>query len=503
MPLRKVNFSIAPLNDNPAQFDAGTTNILNGYSHKNGFPTIRFSIPAQDILLDTNSLYLCGQLICKGADGVAMTLADANLNTLNNNNGANEAQATSLNFSGWNGVSSVIDKVIVQSKKTQTEIQNIDHYAQYDALKKGYSFNRNDYRQVPLMRELANGLEQGHSNRRVVLTGDPATSHMADLGDKYAGQFFSIRLDVALLKSQMLHLGNEFLGGMIIVIHLTPDAQFFHSRHKRPQANPATADPTGSSYLLKNVRLEGKYVMPTPQELKAYNSQVVLNARNALMNDINSSNNSSTYTPQLSQVKSVINTFLDDDQQNNYKENGLAFRPPLGLEEYQHAKNNVRFPYDFSVKNVPNPKSSTEATGTGAGVFAPNNLMFPAHAYGDAELRLQFQKSILGGVLNSHNCAEMRLTNESLSTDYDTAAAGANGASLNIHPDILGIGADYSNGVGMVQGFVNQDYELKIVSGVNTGRGTLPQNRRNKTSIEESYLRNNTILNLQTLQKVS
>ena len=61
MPVKKLNFSIAPLNDNPASV-SGTT-IVNGFGSKNGFPTIKFTIPAQDLLLDTSCLYLSGQLV--------------------------------------------------------------------------------------------------------------------------------------------------------------------------------------------------------------------------------------------------------------------------------------------------------------------------------------------------------------------------------------------------------------------------------------------------------
>ena len=63
MPSKKLNFSVSPINDNPTVVSA--TTVINGFSHKNGFPTIKFSIPSQDLLLDTKSLRLSGQLIVK------------------------------------------------------------------------------------------------------------------------------------------------------------------------------------------------------------------------------------------------------------------------------------------------------------------------------------------------------------------------------------------------------------------------------------------------------
>ena len=61
-----------------------------------------------------------------------------------------------------------------------------------------------------------------------------------------------------------------------------------------------------------------------------------------------------------------------------------------------------------------------------------------------------------------------------------------------------------------LQNYVNQDYELKVKSAVNTGRanfggatlGVLPQTRVNKIVVEESFLRNFSQIDLRTLQKV-
>ena len=47
MPIIKKPFSLAPLNDNPCVLTAGTPpamSITGGFSHKGGFPTIKWSI---------------------------------------------------------------------------------------------------------------------------------------------------------------------------------------------------------------------------------------------------------------------------------------------------------------------------------------------------------------------------------------------------------------------------------------------------------------------------
>ena len=122
---------------------------------------------------------------------------------------------------------------------------------------------------------------------------------------------------------------------------------------------------------------------------------------------------------------------------------------------------------------------------------------------GDAELRLQFLRSLTGGVLPSHTSSTLELSNDNLVADYDAdnATTGTIQRGDNTKPDLLGIATDYSNNIGQLQNFVNQDYELKVSSGVNTGRADLPSTRNNKISVQETYIRNFSQIDLRTLQK--
>tara|TARA_R110001599_G_scaffold53068_2_gene148454 strand:- start:521 stop:2050 length:1530 start_codon:yes stop_codon:yes gene_type:complete len=507
MPVKKLNFSIAPLNDNPASVSGAS--IQNGFGSKNGFPTIKFTIPAQDLLLDTSCLYLSGQLIIKKPDDTLAqnpiaTRADAvTAYNIQNGNSADMSMNNNLNTSNWNGVGSVIDKVVIQSKKTQTELASVINYSLFDALKMGYSNNEDDYKQSPLVRNLAGGNGHGEMCRHLVNNPDIASVHTTSISSKYYGNFFSFKIDIALLQQQVLHLGNSFVGGLILTLHLAPDASVFHTRHRR---NDGAGQPSslisGASYLLKNVRLEGKYLMPTKQDLQQYNPNVVLNSRVNLMNDVVSSNNSNVYTPQLSSVKSVVNVFLDDDQQNNFNQNTNNFRVPMGLVGYLQAKNNIRFPYDYQTKAMPNPESLTESATAGQVAFVPNTLCHPSHNIGDCELRRQFAKSVMGSLPVYHS-ATYNLTSDSLRHDYDadTTPATGKGHGLNTQPDLLGIGCDYMNGINQTQNYVNQDYELKIDSAINSGNAFQPTFRNNKIVIQESFLNNFAQMNLQTLVK--
>lgn len=499
MPTKKLNFSLSPINDNPTNVVGG--NITDGYSHKSGFPTMKFSIPAQDVLLDVNNLYLSGQFCVLDALGHNVSQAVANLAKYDNNNGANAdfLQINAINTSNWNGVASVIDKVVIQSKKTQTELSTIINYSAFNALKMGHQNNNEDYQQSALIRNMCAGSKHGFVNRH--LNNIPAIGETPsnDVSDKFIGQFFSFKLDVALLKAQMIHLGNAFAGGLLLTLHLAPDANVFHNRFRKFDVGITNNDISGVSYVLKNVKLEGKYAMPTPQDLKMYNPVITMNSRVNLMNDVVSSENANTYTPQLNMVKGVVNTFLDDNQSNNYKLNANNFRVPVGLEEYQQAKNNIRYPNDFPTKLVPNSQSSSTA---GVPVDT-DNANCPSQFQGDSELRLQFGRALLGGKLANHTSANITLTNKSLQSDWDADNGTTATVSVgdNTNPDLLGIAVDYSNNVGQIQNFMNQDYECKISSGVNTGRANLPQTRANRIAIQESFIRNFSQIDLRTLQK--
>lgn len=464
-------------------------------------PTIKFSIPAQNVLLDVNNLHLSGQFVVVDNAGTFQTNASANVNDYDKNNAATGTTFINMtNKSNWNGVSSVIDKVVIQSKKSQTELSTIINYSSFNALKMGHSYNADDYQRSVFIRNMCSGENSGLTDRHLNDTAVEADSRIASFSSKYAGQFFSFKLDVALLNAQSIHLGNDFAGGLLLTLHLSPDSAVFHSRFRTVDAGTAHSNISGVSYILKNIRLEGKYAIPTQQDLQTYNPVITMNSRVNLMNDLVSSENANTYTPQLKMVKGVINTFLDDNQSNNYKLNQNNFRVPLGLEQYQQAKNNIRYPNDFQTKVQPNARSDV----TAGGQVVPNSTLFPSSLQGDSELRLQFGRALLGGRLPAHSSASIQLTNRCLQGDYD--ADNTPSATVmtgnNTSPDLLGIAVDYNNNIGQIQNFVNQDYELKVSSGVNTGRVNLPATRNSRVAIQESFVKNYSQIDLRTLQKV-
>lgn len=503
MPIIKKHFSLSPLNDNPVVMSGN--NITGGMSHKDGFPTIKFSVPQQEALLETQTLHLVGQFLVKESDGSIFDDAVVQNND-NLMNGATMTKRTALNIPNWGGIKNVIDKVVIQSKKSLVEVSSAINYSQFEGLVEAYHYNKDDYIHTPLSRSLASGANADLVNRKVLsAVNHVAVGSIPNAQDRMVGQHFSIKINTDLLNTLPLHLGQDKLGGCLITIHLAPDSAVFHCRHRsrdvaqQPNANFAQ----GVNYVLKNLKLEGRYVIPTAQENSAYPSQVSLNSRLNLINDVQSSINSSAYTPQLQFVKSMVNLYLDNDQTNNTDKNANNFRHPVGHKANQQAKNGLRFPFDYKTILQPNFQSSFTRNGAiGAGDITPSVLSVKGSHVGDVEVRKQFERALLGGIEAYHSSATVDLLNDSITEDYDSTGATANGVGNNCKPNCQGIGADFSFGMGGIQNLVNQDYNLTIESGVNTGSALLPASRNNQPLLQQTFVRHQSQLNFSNLVKV-
>tara|TARA_R110000823_G_scaffold239821_8_gene364959 strand:+ start:2934 stop:4463 length:1530 start_codon:yes stop_codon:yes gene_type:complete len=507
MPLLKKHFSLSPLNDSPVIVSGNV--VQGGFSHKDGFPTIRFSLPAQNTLLETSTLKLVGQFIIKKDDQNVLD-DQVNLVNTNLNNGADLEYATAVNIPNWGGIKNVIDKVVIQSKKSQVELTSAINYAQYESLHECYTHNEDDYRGSPLSRNLTSGKNSEFTNRRMVRSADPALQPaIADANDKNIGQFFSISINLDLLNNLPLHLGMDYLGGALITIHLAPDSNVLCNRHRDTSVadQPLASSANGSNYVLKNLKLEGRYLIPSQQDLEQYPNAVMLKSRLNLINDVQSSINSNSYTPQLSMVKSIMNLYQDQNQPNNFSKNMNNFRYPTGTKALQQAKNGLRFPLDFKVPVVPNFETTdmTASATLPITAFETNNLHFPVLGMGEAEIRKQFDKSLLNGIEPYHSSATFELMNNSLIEDYASAAAGVNGNGNNMRPNCVGLGVDYTFNMGNIQNFQNQDYNLQLESGVNTGNALLPASRNGATvsnpHLQQTFIKHLSPFSLQTLVK--
>ena len=513
MPIEKNYFQISPLNDNPLQ-SSGANGVAGGFSFKESNPIIKFSLPAVEKLLETKTLVLTGQFIVKQQD-TDEGFRDPTYANLENDNGADIAKETACNIPNHGGVHNVIDKVVIQTKKTNTELINIHNYPAYSSLREAYTNCDEDYLWgVAANRTLAQGNHADTINRRIQIIADKTAQDLKTNNNREIGVPFSLKLDIDLFQSGNIHLGQAYTNGLMLTIHLAPDSSVLFQRF-RDKGNQVANDLANSMYCLRNLKLEGRYIVPSPQELKAYQAQIPLNSQLNLLNDIHADQDNISYTPQLNSVKGMCNLYLDKDQTNNLAYQQTNFRLPVGMKQIEHKKDNLRFPFTFPLKVQPNYESLVEL---GSGSIDPSQMLKRENIMGDVEIRKHFERALLGGMEAKRSSANMARTANNLEMDYrdrtngiytagndgyveGTAVAATNGVGNQLFPELLGLGVDYTYGLGNSLNYINRDYSNTVHSGVNAGSLLLPVDRRNKSELVQTFVKYNAALNLQTLVK--
>ena len=508
MPSQRVYFSITPLNEQSTSTTAPKT-LNGGFSPKNGNDKVRFAIGSQDRLLPTDEMYLTGQIVHVNSDGTPLAIDAAIANAdYDANNGTTLQKFTNQNISNFAGIETMVSKIFLQSKKTAVNISEHRNYPMYVAAREAWSHNQDDFLVSPMIRYSAGGLDAKNSNRHSVFM-DNATSSapgamqtISNINDPNYGHNFSFKLDTSILNnSQPLHLGQDFTGGLLVDIELNNQNGFYSDRYRSGvAANQNDAGNDGSYYIVKNLRLNGRFLVPTPQDLQAYNPNFMLNDRFNLPNRVNSSVNASKYTPNVRAVRSIVNLFLNQGQENSRQGNQTNFRVPPGLQEYQQNKNNVRQPQDFVVEVVPSLLTKTK--NSGAGSIDASTISPKAGCQGDAEVRNLYQRALLNGELSGKTICGLHMENQSLKADYDTGADANNGEGDLADANAMGIGLDYTHHAGIVSNYSGSaDYDLIIKSGVESGDAVLPVSRASVAQNQEGYIKNVSVFNSQTLVK--
>ena len=474
MPVRKINFSLPPINETSA-----------GFSPKAGFPIIKFTIPAQEVLLETVSLRLRGRFKVQ-TGSAASTLISPNTTILDNiddnPNGANMTNATAVSIPPFGGIKCSFDKLVIQSKKTQQELSSVTNYSTYLSLREARFGITSDFRNSLPCRSFSLGSNAAVAQRRLMISDSSNQTQ-----DKDKGQEFSIKLDVDMLQNKLLHLGVDYLGGLQITIYLSPESAFFSTF----QNGVATAQGTAIDafrYILQDLRLEGRYQVPDATDLKTYQSTIAMDTQLNLLQDIHSSRSATTITPQAQMVKAMTSVFLLQDQTNNLDQSQYSFVQPAGVREVNQSKNSARYPLKFPMKSVPNYSTPNAENVT--------SYYFPSLANPSTELRLQFERALNDGRLPAYTSADLQLTEKAM-RQMVLAVLSAT-TSTNLAVDSVGIGCDYTMGIGLTQSFRNQDYSLLLDSGVNTQDGNLLADYADQSLLQQIFVRNTSLLDTQS-----
>jgi hypothetical protein len=500
---RKVNFSITPTNDSSTSVSA-TNKIQGGYAFS-GQNIIKFVIPASESMVETKTLNLDFQLITLNAARDPVK----DLDNIELNNGQNMALATSINSNSWGGAQSVISKIMVQSLKSPVELSNQVNYSNYCSVYDANRYNENDYKDVPYIKHGCSGVNSQYTNRHFNISPDAtatATGTMTNitgfLNDSAVGQYVSMQIKNPILSnSRPLHMGQDYFGGLVVTIYLEANAGYFSQRFQDAGSGQTYGDISNITYLVKNPRLRGKYIFPSDDQEKAYSNELFLNSRVSLINDIQSSTNVSTYTPQINLCKSFVNLFFNQDVFNTYSKNQYAYNVPLALSEYTELYNNLRVPRDYKIEVVNNMLNNQVQNGTAN--ITPANISPSCALQGLAQVRKNFQQSLFDGRLSYHTSATVRLTDEVTKESFVERGGIANteGVKNSQICDALGIGSDYSGSLGFTRNFFNNNYSLKIESGVASGDAKLPASERDQFELIQTYVRNDEVLNMNNLVK--
>ena len=502
MPVSKVYFSIPPVNDLSTSENVNA--ISGGFSNAKGNGNIRFQISAQDRLLDTSDMYLTGRIIHVKSDQTPLIVPDSTPKAnYNLQNGANMLAVTNQNISNWGGFSNMVKRVIVQSKKTSVNVSENRNYPMYVNARTAWTHSKDDFLVSPLIRTQASGTYANDINRKSSSMGKKnSMPNVSTLTETHYGKPFSFKLETALLDNiKEVHLGNDFMGGLVINLELSQENGFYYNRFEDTGTNQTAASTgvSGSYYIVKDLKLTGRLSIPTPQDVASYNSQMLLGSRFNLINDVTSSVNSNKYTPNVSSVRSIVNLYLDQNQENNRAKNESNFRVPLGLREYSSQKNNTRSPQDYLIEVQPNLLATSDEGGA---VINPSDAGKKASYQGDAEVRNLFQRAVLNGEIAGKTACSLELQNDVIDEQYNATRGGVSqndGVGLNTKANAMGIGIDYTFHMGETSDFRQRDYDNLINSGVASGNANLPASRASLNETVQTYVKNVSAFDSKTL----
>ena len=274
--------------------DINPANVLsNGeISYVKGNPIIQFIIGASDRFLIGSTVRLCGdlQIFSDTAQDTAVVAADQ------------------VQMSNKLGVYSLIDQLVIKSQKTHQTIEHIRHYNRFLASYIPYTTSKQD--SIGHLQETALMVPSYECQRQAVVN--------QALTNKNS---FCVNLPCGLFNGQNpIPLSGSAIGGCIVEIHLSPDANVLFSS----KGSNATAI-NQSNYQLTNVKLIAEAIEPPPGT--DFGSAFEYNSISSFYSTVNSTNAVLNFNLGLSRVLGVFMNFLPAQYINNFGEDGMACMP--------------------------------------------------------------------------------------------------------------------------------------------------------------------------------
>lgn len=294
-------------------------------SYRSGNPQISFLIGEAERMLLGNSVRFCGDI--KIYKDSAKTLPVA---------------TDDLNISSKLGVYSILSEIILSSNKSKQVIEHIRHYNRFLA---SYLPNVSSKQEA-----------MGHMNETSCMLPNQLAQRLSVTNNLNAdGNSFAISLPTGLLNnSEPINLSsNNGIGGLMLDIMLSPDAQVLYSENPANSTNFTTA-----FYELSNVKLMCELVQPSPDQLsRATSGTLEYNAISSYYTSIQSTNAIINFNIGLSRVLGAFMNFVPSEHLNNLKYDGLQTLPLLNnlagniaeIKQVIFTRDGTRFPLEYNL----------------------------------------------------------------------------------------------------------------------------------------------------------
>ena len=409
-------------------------------SFKRGFPTLSFTIPAQNGILDPRSIRINGELmVFKGFD--AGLAAPNNQNPVYESDGVNR-----ITMDNRLGIYAMWDQLVIRHDKSKQICENIQNYNRYMSQYLGLTSSVQDL--------------TGHMNESSLCQPNAdamffnVVSSGADPGGGVAKtrrpKSFSCYLPSGfLMAGQSVNLMESGFGGLTIELHLSPDSNCLFSRSGAVDNANAQAH-----YELSKLSLSCEVHDIPQEEMASLASQTTgeheFNTITSLYTTINSTNAQIQYSLGLRYLQSAFINFVPATHINSLSDNGLALTQLsqsdstlCDVKTVQFLKGGSNYPLDFTIRDVSETTGNSDvATAGGASLF---NLS-------DSQLNRMLAESVVPEAMVD----KTSLSPANVSRVYNLTPDGA--AGLPSYKSIKAGGPLYGIGVRMSQFNSGEDF---------------------------------------------
>lgn len=390
------------------------------YSFKKGNPIVSFTIDSQDKLLVGSSVRLNGTLIVNKAGGGQV------------NNSANKGgSAVEVRLNERIGVHSCIQQITFSNQNNQT-IEDVRQYGRYLASVLPTTHSASDFNTNLQMKGL-------HSYKNDI-----------------TGNLINVPVDFSIpFLTGFLNSGEPIplsqIGGVNVQLSLAPDSMVLSGAN--------AADGVGSFYELSNLTLTYDLLVPNSAALTAMQSQgsgsLSYNSINHLYSVINTNESTSSFNLGSGNTLSTIHNFIPSNEINNYAVDSFATKQlrnsPYAKSDDQvptevdFIKSGVRFPLNYTVDNRVAQEQGTPSSQV------IRNFMNAVKPFNKSNHQLNGLATNLGKSDEVYADTEL---------DIDTSR-------VVDEEEVWGVGVAMDNLSRVGVNFKNQNYALRIRSGLN------------------------------------